>query len=183
MRCPDTGCGEPICEHGCLRTHEVLVRNLVYHITRNPNEVEDLVQEVLMKAYNSLSLFRGGSFRAYLAQIARNHCYDWLRRKRTKRVITPLELVSDLWAADFAGPEEQYLQKETSAELMEVLDELGDPDREILLLRHVHQFDYEEIGAVLGMKAGTVRTRMSRARHKVMEMMERRGQGGSSQLG
>ena len=56
-------------------------------------------------------------------------------------------------------------------------------DKENVLLRHVHEFDYEEIGAVLGMKAGTVRTRMSRARHKVMEMMERRGQGGSSQLG
>jgi RNA polymerase sigma-70 factor, ECF subfamily len=183
MQCSDPGCGEDICAYGCLRRHQLLVRNLVYHITHSPNDVDDLVQEALIKAYQSMHSFRGGSFRAYLAQIARNLCLDWLRRKKAKRAPTYVELLTDAWASPDAGPEDVVLQKELADELLRVLDELGNPDREILLLRHIHQFSYEEIGAVVGMNPGTVRTRVSRARHKMIERLERRERGESSELG
>ncbi|GMA49587.1 RNA polymerase sigma factor SigX [Alicyclobacillus contaminans] len=183
MRCSESGCGEEICRHGCLREHEVLVRNLVYHITRSPNDVDDLVQEVMVKAYQSMSAFRGGSFRAYLAQIARNHCYDWMRRLQAKRAIQQVELVPEMRAGEDLGPEAALLQKESTTELMALLDELGHPDREILLLRHVHGLEYTEIAAALQMSPGAVRTRMSRARQKVMEKLQGRERHGSSQLG
>jgi RNA polymerase sigma factor (sigma-70 family) len=183
MQCADTGCGEDICAHGCLRSHQLLVRNLVYHTIRSPNDVDDLVQETLIRAFQSMHAFRGGSFRAYLARIARNLCLDWLRRKKAKRAPTYVELLSDAWAAADGGPEDVVLQKEFAQELLVALEELGQLDREILLLRHVHRFSYEEIGSVVGMNPGAVRTRVSRARHKVMARLERRGLCGSSDLG
>ncbi|KPV43331.1 RNA polymerase sigma factor [Alicyclobacillus ferrooxydans] len=177
MRCTAGACNERFCEHGCLREHEIAVRNLVYHITHNPNDVDDITQEVFIKAYQSLASFRGGSFRAYLARIARNHCYDVLRRKRVRPETTLGDLTVEQWPGTDGGPEDVFLDKETALEVRHLLDQLGEVDRELMILRHLNEFSYEEIAEVVGMRPGAVRTRISRARQKMQELMERRGQG------
>jgi RNA polymerase sigma-70 factor (ECF subfamily) len=60
---------------------------------------------------------------------------------------------------------------------------LKDVDKEILFLRHVQQFTYEEIAGVVGLRTGTVRTRISRARQKLVELTEGREKDETSQLG
>lgn len=180
MHCLAGDCNESFCEYGCLREHEVAIRNLVYHITRNPNDVDDITQEVLVKAYQSLASFRGGSFRAYLARIARNHCYDVLRRKRIRQE-TPLDdIVVEQWAATDETPETAAMANETSREVHELLMELGEVDRTVMVLRHLNELSYAEIGEVMDMRAGAVRTRISRARQRVQELLERRARSGAS---
>lgn len=180
MRCTADQCTERFCEFGCLREHETAIRNLVYHITRNPNEVDDITQEVFIKAYQSLASFRGGSFRAYLARIARNHCYDMLRRKRVRKETLFGDMTVEQWPGMEQGPEDVVLNKELAKEVRQLLDELGEVDREIMVLRHLNEFSYDEIAETLGMRPGAVRTRISRARQKMQELVERRGQGEAS---
>lgn len=179
MRCKAGECTEAFCQYGCLREHETAIRNLVYHITNNPNDVDDITQEVLMKAYQSLASFRGGSFRAYLARIARNHCYDMLRRKRIRKETALDDALAEQIATTEQGPEDVMLTHEQQREVHQLLMGLGDVDREIMVMRHINEFSYEEIAEALGMRAGTVRTRISRARQKVMELVER-GQSGET---
>lgn len=180
MRCTVGECTERFCEFGCLREHELAIRNLVYHITRNPNEVDDITQEVLIKAYQSLSSFRGGSFRAYLARIARNHCYDMLRRKKVRKETLYGDMTIEQWPGPDEGPEAQVIHQEFAEEVRQLLDELGEVDREIIVLRHLNEFSYEEIAETLGMRPGAVRTRISRARQKMQNLVERGGQGEAS---
>ncbi|MCL6547615.1 MAG: RNA polymerase sigma factor [Alicyclobacillus sp.] len=166
-----------------IREYSPMVRNLIYHITRNPDDVDDIAQDVFLRAFQALPTFRGGSFRAYLGRIARNRCYDVLRRRKTATGGPFLELVPEDWPSSDRGPEETVVARETVAEVSRVLEELNQVDREILLLRHVHQFSYEEIAAVLGMRSGAVRTRMSRARARILSVMERGRPDESSHLG
>ncbi|MCL6452284.1 MAG: RNA polymerase sigma factor [Alicyclobacillus sp.] len=174
MRCPAGMCQERFCEFGCLREYEGLVRNLVYHITHNPNDVDDLTQEILVKAYQSRNAFRGGNFRAYLCRIARNHCYDALRKRRLRSEVTLEDAAVEQWAVSAETPETVALADESTREVYALLTELGETDREILVMRHLNDMSYQEIAEVMGMQAGAVRTRVSRARQKVQELLERR---------
>jgi RNA polymerase sigma-70 factor (ECF subfamily) len=159
-----------------------MVRNIVYHIMRNPHDVDDITQEVLIKAYQSLDAFRGGSFRAYIGRIARNQCYDALRKKRAQRGPF-VDLPEDDWPVHDRTPEDITVSRETISEVQDILEGLNQTDREILLLRHVHQFSYDEIAAVVGLRAGTIRTRISRARQRIMEEMEKREKRETLNLG
>ncbi|MCL6443907.1 MAG: RNA polymerase sigma factor, partial [Alicyclobacillus sp.] len=154
-----------------------------YHITRNVNDVDDLAQEVFLKAYQSIASYRGGSLRAYFGKITRNLCYDALRRKRVRSGLTLVEWTPEAWVSQDLGPEETTVNRDLVAEVSAILDEMNAVDREIILLRHVHQFSYEEIAAVVGMRPGTVRTRIARARQRIIAEMERREQREPSQLG
>ncbi|QSO49062.1 RNA polymerase sigma factor [Alicyclobacillus mengziensis] len=182
MHCTAAECTEKFCEFGCLREHEVAIRNLVYHITHNSNEVDDITQEVFMKAYQSLASFRGGSFRAYLARIARNHCYDMLRRKRVRPETLLGDMTVEEWPGVDDGPEDLLLNKEMAGEIQQLLNQLSDVDREIIVLRHLSEFSYDEIAETMGMRPGAVRTRISRARQKMLELVEGRGQGEASAI-
>lgn len=166
-----------------VREHASLVRGLVYHILRSPNDVEDVTQDVFIKAYESLSSFRGGSFRAYVSQIARNHCYDVLRRGKSRRHILDTAELSDNLSSSFAEPEPSVLASELASELQTLLAQMARVDREILLMKHVYGFSYEEIAACLQMRVGTVRTRVSRSRQRLVTALEGRENGEPSILG
>lgn len=174
MPCSVGDCTEQFCRYGCLREHESAIRHLVYHITHNANDVDDITQEVLLKAFASISSYRGGSFRAYLARIARNHCYDMSRRKRVRKETSLEESIIDYLPSLEKGPLEEVLDHESTREMYGILGKLGDEDREMMLLRHVFDYSYEEIGEVFGMKAGAIRTRVSRARQRIMGLVEGR---------
>ncbi|MCL6593294.1 MAG: sigma-70 family RNA polymerase sigma factor, partial [Alicyclobacillus sp.] len=149
-------------------------------ITHNANDVDDLTQDILIKAYRSLDAYRGGSFRAYVARIARNHCYDVARKARARA--QDVELPETLVAPE-PGPEDQVVQQETLAEVAVAVRQLKEVDQEILLLRHVHAFSFEEIAEATGLQEGAVRTRLTRARQRIMRMVEGRERCESPQLG
>lgn len=183
MHCVQEDCTEPFCVHGCIRDHARMVRHLVYHITRNVDDMEDVTQDVFLKAYLATDTFRGGSFRAFLARITRNHCYDILRQRKARQNMISIEYVDEAWESDAPGPEAVLLDHELHREIGLLLQQLKEVDREIMLLRHVHQFSYDEIADAVGMRAGAVRTRIVRARQKLIELVEGREIDGTSDLG
>lgn len=167
-----------------VKCHASVVRSIVYHILRSPDDVEDVTQDVFIKVYESLSTFRGGNVHAYIARIARNHCYDVLRRRRAKPMWRFMEDVEDHEVVSTApSPEDRLLAQEMSMEIDGILNQMNAVDRDILVMKHVHGFSHEDIALAMEMREGAVRTRLSRARKRFIALMGRGENGEASFMG
>ena len=125
---------------------------------------EDVTSTVFTTALAQLGRFRGdGSFAGWLFQIARNAVRDVHRRPR-------LESLPPEAAGSEPGVEERFLDRERAAELHAVIGGLGADQQHLLALRYGAGLAFDEIGAIVGAKPGTVRVRM----HRILEELRRR---------
>jgi RNA polymerase sigma-70 factor, ECF subfamily len=156
-------------------THQDSVYNQACYLLNDPVVAEDISQEVFILAFQKLSQYRGGSFRAWLLRITTNACYDEIRRWKRKRQIplTPLddegdEIETPSWIAD-QGPsiEELAEQDEFMSKIHEYLDELPAGMKTAVLLVDIQELDYVEAAQVLGIPVGTLKSRLVRGRLKL----------------
>ena len=154
--------------------YERAVYAIAQRMTGNAEDAADMTQETFIKAYNSLSSFRGDSkFSVWLYRIANNVCLDFLRSRSRKPTVS-------LSAEDDDGEETQLdiADKSQSPELLlessltrdavrRGLDALPPDYKQILLLREIQGLSYEEIAAALGIESGTVKSRIFRARKRL----------------
>lgn len=140
-------------------------------------EAEDAVQDVFIKAYTALPKFRGDAkFSTWLYRIAVNHCRDIIRR--SPPVPVPLDetmlAAEEPPEAEEAGSEEKYAQAEaeSSRQLQKLLGELKESHRSIIVMRELEGMSYDEIGRALDIPPGTVRSRLNRARAKLLHAAE-----------
>lgn len=139
---------------------------------------EDVTQDAFLAAWRSIDSFRGGSFRSWLFTIAANRCRDEFRR-RGRRPVTSLDAArDDPDRADLDPPDDDPLpeavaeQGELRSALEALLRELPDDWREAVVLSDVEGLDYAEIAAVTGVALGTVKSRLSRARSRLRELID-----------
>ena len=158
-----------------VRAHEKTVYNLALRLVGNPQDAEDMAQEAFLKAYRSLPEFRGESkFSVWLYRIVSNVCLDHLRRQGRRPA-------SSLTTEDEDGEEQQWdvpdesqsperllEQKLTREAVQRGLETLPADQRQILLLREIRGMSYEEIGQTLDLEPGTVKSRIFRARKKLV---------------
>ena len=158
-----------------VRAHEKTVYNLALRLVGNPQDAEDMAQEAFLKVYRSLPEFRGESkFSVWLYRIVSNVCLDHLRRQGRRPA-------SSLTTEDEDGEEQQWdvpdesqsperllEQKLTREAVQRGLETLPEDQRQILLLREIRGMSYEEIGAALDLEPGTVKSRIFRARKKLV---------------
>ena len=157
-----------------VTAYEKNVYNLALRMTGNREDAQDMAQEAFIKAYNSLPGFRGDSkFSVWLYRIVSNVCLDFLRRQK-RRPASSLSVEDDegeetqLDVADVSqSPEVLLEQKLTREAVRRGLDQLPEEQRQILLLREIQGLSYEEIGQTLGLEAGTVKSRIFRARKRL----------------
>ena len=157
-----------------VHAHEKTVYNLALRMTGNPQDAEDMAQEAFLKAYRSLPEFRGESkFSVWLYRIVSNVCLDHLR-KQSRRPSSSLTMEDDDGEEqqfdvpdESASPEKLLEQKLTREAVQRGLNQLPDEQRQILLLRELRGLSYEEIGEALGLEAGTVKSRIFRARKRL----------------
>lgn len=157
-----------------VSAYEKKVYNLALRMTGNPQDAEDMAQESFLKAYSSLPSFRGDSrFSVWLYRIVSNVCLDYLRKKN-KRGTVSLSVEDDdgedtqLDLPDTSQSPEEVLEKKLTRDAVRRgLDSLPPDARQILLLREIEGLSYEEIGEVLGLESGTVKSRIFRARKKL----------------
>ena len=157
-----------------VRAHEKTVYNLALRMTGNPQDAEDMAQEAFLKAYRSLPEFRGESkFSVWLYRIVSNVCLDHLR-KQSRRPSSSLTMEDDDGEEqqfdvpdESASPEKLLEQKLTREAVQRGLNQLPDEQRQILLLRELRGLSYEEVGEALGLEAGTVKSRIFRARKRL----------------
>lgn len=151
--------------------------SLAYRYLNNHDDAMDAVQESFIKIYRYLRNFKGdSSFQTWVYRIVANTCKDFFRKKKSR--INPESLFKgfgddeyELNIADEGkGPLDTLLEKEDSKAILEALNELPEDQKEILTLRDIEDFSYEEISEILSLSLGTVKSRISRARLKLKEV-------------
>ena len=147
------------------------VYNLCFRMTGNASDAEDLAQDAFIRAYNSLGSFKGeSSFSKWLYRLTSNVCIDHLRREKRRDVgsLTYQDeagVVQELEVPDMRfAPEPALERREVGTGIQQGLNRLSPEHKEILIMREIEGLSYEEIGAILGLTPGTVKSRISRAR-------------------
>ena len=157
-----------------VETYETSVYRLALRMCGNAHDAEEVAQEAFVAAWKGMPAFRGESkFSSWLYQLTTNAAIDFLRREKRHRATTPIEDEVDLAAP--GTPQQAAEAAEVRQTLQQALDTLTPEHREIFLLRQMRQLSYEEIGRLLGLEAGTVKSRLSRAKKQLREILTKKG--------
>jgi RNA polymerase sigma-70 factor (ECF subfamily) len=154
------------------------VYGLTVRMLRHSQAAEDVTQEAFIAAWRRLDTYRGGSFRSWLFTIAANRARDELRRGNRRPTSSLDAARDDPDRADIDPPDRDPTpdaaaqQGELRAALEAALRDLPDDWREVVVLSDVEGLDYAEIAAVTGVALGTVKSRLSRARMRLREVIE-----------
>jgi RNA polymerase sigma-70 factor (ECF subfamily) len=168
-----------------VRIHQHRLLAVVSGILRGNPDVEDVAQQALAKAYFSIRRFDlRSAFGTWLYKIAVNECWDYLRKKKVRRLVYESDLSEDQLRKLDSLPEYGYGETLSRAdqgsqaeqrELIErLLGHLEDKDQAMLVMKEVEGFSVEEIGEILGLNVNTVKVRLFRARGRLVEMYRKR---------
>jgi RNA polymerase sigma-70 factor (ECF subfamily) len=154
--------------------HSARVYRLAYRLTGNPHDAEDLTQEVFVRVFRSLSSYTPGTFEGWLHRITTNLFLDAARRKQRIR----FEGLADEMAHRLAGseptPAQAFDDSHLDDDVQAALKALPPEYRAAVVLCDIEGFSYEEIAATLGVKLGTVRSRIHRGRAQLRSALEHR---------
>ena len=170
-----------------MRTHQHRVLAVVGGILRGSEDVEDVAQQALAKAYFSIRRFDlRSAFGTWLYKIAVNECWDYLRKKKVRRLVYEADLSEEQVRKLESVPEHSFggqRHREDAGRRLEqrqlverLLGELEEKDQLMLVMKEVEGFSVEEIGEVLGLNVNTVKVRLFRARGRLVEMYRKRMQ-------
>ena len=151
-----------------VRRHQASLHRHLVRMVGSSEDALELTQEAFVRAWQALPRWEpGAQFRTWLFRIASNAALDVVRRRKTVEFI-PLDDAFE--AADAAaGPERLAQGAQEVRRLEAALARLAPEHREVLLLREIEGMSYEEIGRVLALNAGTVKSRIARARAALIE--------------
>lgn len=165
-----------------IRRHQHRVFAVAGGILRKREDVEDVAQQVFVKAYFSLKRFdQRAAFSTWLYKITVNECWDLLRKKKVRPLVYESDL-SQEQARQVIGSAEKSNDGPDVSERLEarqrverLLDGLDERDRFMLVLKEVEGFSIEEIAEVLALNANTVKVRLFRARRRLVSQARTRG--------
>ena len=162
-----------------VRLFEGRVYTLCYRMLGDAESAADAAQDAFLSAFRNLRSFRGGSFRSWMLRIATNTCYDVLRvRKRRPSVSLDMEAddelaSSPLQIADTAESPDDFAQRrELAAAIQQGLTALPDEQRIVLILSDIQGLAYEEIAQITNSNLGTIKSRLSRGRARLREVLK-----------
>ena len=162
-----------------VRLFEGRVYTLCYRMLGDADSAADAAQDAFLAAFRNLRSFRGGSFRSWMLRIATNTCYDVLRvRKRRPSVSLDIEAddesdSSPLQIADTAESPDDFAQRrELAAAIQHGLTLLPDEQRIVLILSDIQGLAYEEIAQITNSNLGTIKSRLSRGRARLREVLK-----------
>ena len=162
-----------------VTAYERKVYALALRSTGSEADAADLTQEVFLRAWRSLNSFRGDStVSTWLYRITMNICIDFSRKKSLQLVPLSDEEGNELPLPDRRttnSPEAALENQELSRELNTALKQLTPDHRQAILLRDVSGLTYQEIGRMLALEEGTVKSRLARARRNLRNILIKRG--------
>src|ERR1700737_746943 len=167
-----------------VRRHQQRVFAVAGGILRQREDVEDIAQQVFVKAYFSLKRFdQRAAFSTWLYKITVNECWDLLRKKKVRPLLYESDL-SEEQAQQFSASErlesgEQDVSDKLEAQqqVERLLQGLDERDRMMLILKEVEGFAIEEIAEILDLNANTVKVRLFRARRRIVNQARKRKDG------
>ncbi|ADG89712.1 RNA polymerase, sigma-24 subunit, ECF subfamily [Thermobispora bispora DSM 43833] len=157
-----------------VRTHSARVYRLAYRLTGNVHDAEDLTQEVFVRVFRSLSNYTPGTFEGWLHRITTNLFLDMARRKQRIRFEGLADEAAERLHGREPSPAQAYHDAQFEPDIQAALDALAPEFRAAVVLCDIEGLSYEEIAATLGVKLGTVRSRIHRGRAQLREALEHR---------
>lgn len=158
-----------------MRYRKDLLQLYVQRTGNNPDDASDILQETFIKVYLNLHKYNPVyPFSQWLHAIARNTFIDYTRKRKENH----LSIDSQNWngprlnpPANTANPEEKMMQRQTGKELNRILDKMPPHYKQMITMRFIQEYSYEEIAEKLGMPLGTVKTQIHRAREKFYQLI------------
>ena len=153
-----------------VRTHSARVYRLAYRLTGNQHDAEDLTQEVFVRVFRSLANYTPGTFEGWLHRITTNLFLDMVRRRariRFEALPDDAERIPSAGRAGMESPAQAYDDTHFDADVQAALDALPPDFRAAVVLCDLEGLSYEEIAATLGVKIGTIRSRIHRGRSQL----------------
>jgi RNA polymerase sigma-70 factor (ECF subfamily) len=164
------------------------IYSFLVHSLHDAADAADVTQEVFLKAFRGIGQFHGdASLRTWLFRIAVHEAANrrrwWFRHKRREVSVDAPAAMGDADAAQLgdtliaqgASPYEAAVQQEASRRIADALAEVAEPFRSAVVLRDIQGFAYEEMAEVLGITLGTVKSRITRGRMALREVLLKAG--------
>ena len=163
-----------------IKRHQHRVFAIARRILKRQEDVEDISQQVFVKAYFSLKRFdQRAAFSTWLYKITVNECWDLLRKKKVRPLVFEAEL-SEEQARRYTASEDAVADIPDVSDRLEakervegLLAHVEKRDRTMLVLKEVEGFSVEEIAEVLNLNANTVKVRLFRARRRIVRLARR----------
>ena len=152
--------------------------NLIYRMIREKDEVEDLTQEAFIKAFGSLPSFNNEyAFSTWLYKIATNNCIDYIRRKKlqTFSIDKPIESKEGDFSFELPDstyePDKEMISSQRKKLLEDAINSLPPKYRQVIVMRHQEELEYQEIAQILKLPLGTVKAHIFRAREMLYKYL------------
>ncbi len=163
-----------------VERYQAKVFSIIYGILRNRNDAEDIAQQVFAKIYFSIGKFDSrSSLLTWIYKITVNECYDYLRKKRVRKLV---------YESDFSEEEMRRMENAVEKEdqrhavdtalaqrdlLMKLLQKISAEDRMLILLKEVEGHSIAELADMTGMNENTIKVKLFRARQKLLKASRR----------
>ena len=157
-----------------VHEHSARVYRLAYRLTGNVHDAEDLTQEVFVRVFRSLSTYSPGTFEGWLHRITTNLFLDQVRRKKRIRFDALADDASERLPGREPDPSRVYDDTHLDDDVQRALDGLPPDFRAAVVLCDIEGLSYEEVAATLGIKLGTVRSRIHRGRSQLRAALAHR---------
>ncbi len=163
--------GEQSAYDKLMKKYYKLIHNLIYRMIFKKEDVEDLTQEAFIKAFKSLDKFdRQFAFSTWLFKIASNNCIDYLRKKKLSTFSIDKNIATDDDEFKYEipdhdnKPDKSIITHQRKKIIDEAIENLPVKYKKVIVLRHKHEKDYEEIARELKLPLGTVKAHIFRGR-------------------
>ncbi|WTG90573.1 RNA polymerase sigma factor SigE [Kitasatospora sp. NBC_01560] len=174
---PDAQTWTPPSWEEIVEAHSARVYRLAYRLTGNQHDAEDLTQEVFVRVFRSLSTYTPGTFEGWLHRITTNLFLDMVRRRQRIRFDALGDDAAERLASREPSPAQHFSDTHFDADVQQALDTLAPEFRAAVVLCDIEGLSYEEIAATLGVKLGTVRSRIHRGRSHLRAALKHRAPG------
>lgn len=146
------------------------IYNLSYRMAGNASDAADLTQDIFLQLLRKAALFRKeSSFKTWFYRMATNCCYDFLRRNRGREVSA--DPIEEYNAGAEADPADSLENREVGIEVHKAISELPLDQRSLVVLRDIYGYEYSEIARITGLRLGTVKSKLNRARLALCERL------------
>jgi RNA polymerase sigma-70 factor (ECF subfamily) len=165
-----------------VERYQAKVFSIIYGILRNHNDAEDIAQQVFAKVYFSIKNFDSrSSLLTWIYKITVNECYDYLRKKRVRKLV---------YESDFSEEDSQRMEASEPAVdpnapvdkqlaqrdlVVKLLAKVSEEDRSLILLKEVEGHSVEELASMTGLNENTIKVKLFRARQKLVKAAARLG--------
>lgn len=157
-----------------MRKHEGRMYSVALRMFGNREDAQDCVQDAMLHIYRALDRFKGqSSFSTWVYRITMNTCLDELRRRKARASTSLDALLENGWAPtnEKDNPEQSAIEAERRRALSKAIQSLPEDMRSVIILREMQGLSYEEISDVLSVNMGTIKSRISRAREKLRQLI------------